>query len=123
MATPYVYLCTVESVYDADTCTVMASLGFATYRRVSVRLLGINARELHDPGGAEARAHLLELIPVGSTVVLTSVSVDKYGGRSDGVLTTPAGVDVAAQMVKDGMAAEWNGRGTKPVPAWPLKGA
>jgi hypothetical protein len=35
-------------------------------------------------------------------------------------LTLPDGRDVATQMIRDRYAAPWDGKGTKPVPAWPI---
>src|SRR6185312_11963648 len=107
-------------VWDGDSVHVVADLGFDLTIKLMVRLNGINARELSEPGGPEARDHLAGLIPPGSAVTLTSVAVDKFGGRTDGVLTTPAGVNVSAQMVKDGYAAAWNGEGPRPSPPWPI---
>jgi len=115
----YVYRATVLKVFDADTATISADLGFNASLRVSVRLAGINARELAEPGGREARDHLASLCPVGSTVTFHSLGVDKYGGRSLGRLLLDDGTDVAERMIANGYAARWDGKGTRPVPRWP----
>jgi endonuclease YncB( thermonuclease family) len=44
---------------------------------------------------------------------------DKYGGRVDGLVRDLRGLDVAAQLVADGWASLWDGRGPAPTPAWP----
>lgn len=118
----YTYRATVLRIYDADTLTVSADLGFRLTVQLSVRLAGINARELRDPGGREARAHLASLCPIGSVVTLHSLAVDKYGGRTLGRLLLDDGTDVAERMVASGYAARWDGQGPRPVPAWPLPG-
>lgn len=115
-----VFPATVTSVYDGDTCVVFADCGFAVWRFVDVRLDGINAIELHSPGGAEGRDHLLSLIPVGSAITLTALKWDKYGDRVDSKITLSDGRDVGAVMIADGYAAPYNGRGPKPTPPWPI---
>lgn len=117
---PRVYPAVVVAVHDGDTVEVTASLGFDVWRNVSVRLSGINAIELAQPGGKDARDHLIGLMPVGSVVTLTSLSYDKYGGRVDGTLGLSGGRDASAVMVADGFAAAWNGKGPRPVPPWPI---
>lgn len=106
--------------YDADTCYVLADLGFAVWRYVNVRLAGINARELRDPGGHEARDRLRQLMPVDTPVTLTALGWDKYGDRVDGQIILPDGRDVAAVLVAEGYAAVWDGTGARPVPPWPI---
>jgi endonuclease YncB( thermonuclease family) len=107
-------------VYDGDTLTVLADLGFAVWRRVSVRVDGINAIELRAPGGLAAREHLKALLPAGGEVTLTSLGWDKYGDRVDGRITLPDGRDVGEVMVIDGYAARWDGTGARPTPPWPI---
>jgi hypothetical protein len=78
----------VVKITDGDTVELDVDLGFEITRRASFRLLGLNARELHDPGGREAKMNLTLLLPMGSAVLLTSVKNDKFGGRYDAILTT-----------------------------------
>ena len=111
---------TVVRIVDGDSVELLADLGWRISIGVSARLNGINAIERRDPGGAEATAHLTELIPPGSRVDLESLGIDKFGGRTDCRLIRADGVDVAQQMVTDGYAAPWDGRGPRPVPPWPV---
>jgi len=46
-------------------------------------------------------------------------SRDKYSDRARSCITLADGRDVD-MMVTDGYAVEWNGKGERPVPAWPL---
>jgi endonuclease YncB( thermonuclease family) len=121
---PTVYYGAVARVVDGDTVNVdvqlAADLGAALVLHASVRLRGINARERSEPGGPEAAAYLAGLLPAGAPVALTVVSPDKYSGRCDAVITTAAGVDVAAAVVAAGYAAVWDGHGQRPVPPWPI---
>lgn len=109
----------VVRVIDGDTCIVNLDLGWDIYTRVPVRLAGLNARELHDPGGPEARDHLAHLLPVGSAVTLRSLQRDKYG-RALAVLSA-AGQNVNQRLLDEGWAAPYDGHGltSDHVPTWP----
>ena len=114
----WTFAATVVRVVDGDTVDMDVDLGFSVWFRGSFRLLGLNARELHMPGGIEAKDNLALLLPVGCPVALTSTKVDKYGGRFDAVLTV-GGSSVNDQLIATGWAAAWTGDGVKPVPPWP----
>jgi endonuclease YncB( thermonuclease family) len=118
----------VLSVHDGDTARFrLASepvdVGFGmlvsgTTEAFSCRLIGYAARELADPGGVEAREALAAFLGNGPGLIVESVRWDKYGGRFDGVVTTPRG-PVAALMVAAGWGVPWDGRGPQPKPPWP----
>lgn len=120
--TARVFPATITSVYDGDSLSVLADLGFAVWRYVTVRLNGCNAIELRAPGGQEAKAHLLQLCPVGTPVALTALGWDKWGDRVDSRITLPNGIDLATAMIADGYAALWDGKGPRPTPPWPIAG-
>jgi endonuclease YncB( thermonuclease family) len=111
---------TISSVYDGDSFTALADLGFSVWRYVNVRLNGCNAIELRNPGGHEAKQHVLELMPIGTAVTLTVTGWDKFGDRSDSFIALPDGRDLTATMIADGYAAAWDGKGPKPTPPWPI---
>jgi micrococcal nuclease len=121
---PFTYRATVLRVLDGDTLTVDVDLGFGLHHRgdtskgLPLRLAGCNARELHDPGGQEARDHLAALLPAGTVLTLRTVRPDKYGGRYD-ALVDHDGRDLATYLIATGWAAAWNGAGARPVPPWP----
>ncbi len=125
---PYEYRAVVDRVVDGDTVILDVSLGFGMWlltspkHPVSFRLLGLNAIELRNPGGKESRDHLAELLPAGTEVVIRSVAVDKYGGRYDVVIFRD-GVNINELLIATGWAAYWDGRGTAPVPPWPIPAA
>jgi endonuclease YncB( thermonuclease family) len=121
---PYQYVAYVTAVHDGDTLTVRVDLGFDTWRVQNVRLVGINARELSQPGGREARDHLRSILwPDGVAgdvrVGLVSIAYDKYGDRVDGAVLL-GGESLSVRMIADGYAAPWDGRGKAPVPPWPI---
>jgi endonuclease YncB( thermonuclease family) len=118
----YQYRAQVERVIDGDTIVLAVDLGFGTWLRAqSFRLLGINAREKNDPGGAEARAHLIALLPPGTALTITSVKADKYGGRYDAHVILPNGTNLSDVLVQTEWAAAWSGAGARPLPPWPRK--
>jgi Micrococcal nuclease (thermonuclease) homologs len=120
--TAYVYAATVLSVHDGDTFLARIDEGFGNFTEKPVRLAGCNAIELDDPGGKEAREHLLKLLPVGSLCLIRSWVWDKWRNRIDAmVLTTPTlNWTVTESMIRDGYAARWDGKGKPPVPPWPI---
>lgn len=110
----------VWDVIDGDTISVLLNLDvFDQWLMRRFRLLGCNTREIREPGGIEARDHLAELLPRGTTVRVTSVRLDKYGGRYDAIIGLPDGRDLTSVLIAEGWAVRWNGRGPKPVPMWP----
>lgn len=114
----------VWDVIDADTIDVLTDLDvFDQWLMRRFRLLGCNAREPHEPGGKEAREHLAGLLPRGTQVGVTSVKLDKFGGRYNAIIRLPDGRDLVSVLAEEGWVARWNGRGPKPVPAWPRVGA
>lgn len=131
-AFPRTYPGAVLAVTDGDTLSMLLDRGGDDWWRTAVRLDGGNAREKADPGGPEARQHLAELVAaVTPTTVaelfagrhvasVQSLRYDKYSGRIDARVILPDGRDLAAQMIRDGYMAPWDGRGPRPVPPWPI---
>jgi len=115
----YTRAATVVRVIDGDTVIVDLDLGFYITVRMSCRLAGINAHELHSPGGPEAAAELANILAVGDRVTISSIRADKYAGRFDGVIIDEDGANINQWMASTGYAALWDGKGTAPVPPWP----
>jgi hypothetical protein len=124
-------------VIDGDTLDVWIDQDFKTWRDQRIRLIKCNAREKTEPGGPEARQHLIDLLwpdnasweagtaPKPVKVGLITFKVDDYGGRYDGDIILLngdglTGVSLTKKMILDGYAAPWNGRGHAPVPPWPI---
>ncbi len=79
----YEYQARVVEVIDGDTVKADIDLGFSITRRDSLRLLGINAPELHAADkapGLAAKAYLQKLVE-GATVTVRTHKDDteKYG--------------------------------------------
>lgn len=115
----YTYNAAIVRVIDGDTLVVNIDLGFHTWRNEqTIRLLGCNAREIHDQGGPEARDNLTAMLPAGTPVVVSTVAPDKYADRYDASITVK-GVDLVQTLITSNWAAAWNGRGDRPQPPWP----
>jgi len=100
---------TVVSVYDGDTMTVnIPDVPALLGENIPIRVRGIDTPEMHDARpeihalAVQARDMVRGWCPVGSTVELKDVGRDKYF-RID---ATPicGGVDIAAELVKAGLA-------------------
>lgn len=87
---------TVISVTDGDTLTVQTENG-----KVKIRLAGIDAPELNQPWGREARQHLDQLVS-GQRVEIQHLGTDRYQ-RQLGRLYRD-GQDLRLEMVSQGMA-------------------
>lgn len=120
MKDDYTRNATVVRVIDGDTVALDVDLGFYVSVRMSCRLAGLNARELRDAGGPEARDHLARLLPVGQAVVVRSVEADKYAGRFIAVIVRN-GESVNGRLLAEDWAAPYDGHGltSEHVPPWP----
>lgn len=116
----------VLSNHDGDTVTILCDCGLDETPIREARIYGIQAPELHEPGGPEARDALSGMIPYGTLVrVDTLLTTKREQQRSfiryvsslesevDGVAR-----DVAARMVAAGHAF-WCDRNLKKLPGPP----
>lgn len=88
----------VLDVHDGDTLTVRRTSGDV----VKVRLYGVNAPELAQPGGTEARDYLREMLADEETVDVRTMDTDRYGrvvGR-----VQHGDVDINAALLDAGQA-------------------
>ena len=116
---PYYYIAEVISVYDGDTCTCVVDLGFKTFLRVKVRLLGIDTPEIRTKDldekkkGYEARDWLRNRI-LGKKVLLHTKEKGKFG-RWLGQIWKLDENDIIEtnsynqKMIKEGHAKPYNG--------------
>ena len=81
----YTYTATIHRVLDGDTAEMTIDLGFSIGWRISCRLYGINAPELHAKDAdtrikaLEAKKAVQEHLGVGQKVKIISKELDKYG--------------------------------------------
>ncbi|MCL1960296.1 MAG: thermonuclease family protein [Desulfovibrionaceae bacterium] len=91
---------TVSYVVDGDSIWVKTADG---NRRVRLRLEGIDAPEICQRFGPEAR-QAMQALALDQRVRVTVRARDRYGRAIAEVVRTRDGVDVAARMVSDGWA-------------------
>ena len=121
---------TVLRITAGDTAVLDLDLGYNLHLQRAFRLDGISTRAMTDPGGPEARTALATVLGRGALTVKSvknDVLADPYTvvvtvteERAAGV---PTNYDVHAWLVEMGWALPWDGKGTKPLPAWPRKPA
>lgn len=101
----------VRSIWDGDTFDALATVGFNCYAGVTVRPVGYGAPERWTKAGEQARDHLLEVMPVGSTVTLAAdeVNPDRSFARYLCRVLLPDGRDLARVMIDAGHAEPYRG--------------
>src|SRR5690606_25887832 len=91
--------CVVRSVHDGDSMRVQCP---GERRTIAVRMHQIDAPELEQPYGKDARNHLRRLCRVGSTATIYTQGRDQYGRLLGDVYC--AGKSVNEEMVSSGSA-------------------
>jgi endonuclease YncB( thermonuclease family) len=100
----------VVKVRDGDTFLANLDLGWHHWQMAPskgtgygvVRVLDLWCPELHEPGGQEAKAYAVSLLPFsGEFVTLESHALDSFG-RSLATVTLPDGRDFATAMIEAG---------------------
>ena len=79
-------------------------------QRLRVRLRGIDAPELCQQHGTQARDALRALVPTGQRVRVTIYARDRYGRAIADVILLPDGINLARHMVAQGWAWDDGGR-------------
>ena len=108
----YKYNAKLERVVDGDTVDALVDLGVDTWKKVRIRMMGMNApesrtRDLEEKKkGLAAKDRLIELLGDG-TFILQSHGVGKYG-RCLGTLWVED-IDVNKTLISEGHAVEYHG--------------
>ena len=102
-------------VVDGDTVDAMVDLGFNTWKKVRIRMHGINAPESHTRDleekklGLAAKARLIEILNgVDNEFILISHGVGKFG-RCLGEILINNKNSVNKQLIKEGHGVEYHG--------------
>ena len=115
----YEYNAQVDRVVDGDTIDCTIDLGFSTWKKIRVRMEGINTpesrtRDLEEKKrGLAAKARLKEILEEASEIHLDSHGLGKYG-RVIGQLhisteNSPTMVNVNELLITEGHAVEYHG--------------
>ncbi|MDB9847598.1 thermonuclease family protein [bacterium] len=108
----YRYNAKLDRVVDGDTVDALVDLGFDTWKKVRIRMHGMNApesrtRDLEEKKlGLAAKSRLIELLRDGD-FILQSHGVGKYG-RCLGTLWIED-IDINKTLISEGHATEYFG--------------
>ena len=108
----YYYKASLIRIVDGDTVIAMVDLGFYTWKKVTIRLYGIDTPETRTKDleekarGFAAKTRLTELLRYAD-FELESVGVDKYG-RCLGVLRIGE-LNINKTLLSEGHAREYYG--------------
>jgi len=108
----YRYNARIDRVVDGDTVDALVDLGFDTWKKVRIRMMGINTpesrtRDLEEKKrGLAAKDRLIELLGEGN-FTLQSHGVGKYG-RCLGELFVED-ININQQLITEGHAVEYYG--------------
>lgn len=75
----YTYTAYVLRWVDGDTVKLSVDVGFRVTITDTFRLYGLNTPERGQPNYAEARLRCMELLPIGTSVIVQTHKQDKYG--------------------------------------------
>ena len=115
----YIYNAKLDRVVDGDTVDALVDLGFDTWKKVRIRMHGMNApesrtRNLEEKAkGIAAKVRLEELLESGR-FILQSMGVGKFG-RCLGIIyvndsnTKHLDVNVNKTLITEGHAVEYHG--------------
>ena len=109
----YKFNAKLDRVVDGDTIDALVDLGFDTWKKVRIRMMGMNApesrtRDLEEKKlGLAAKARLIEMLGDGE-FILQSHGVGKYG-RCLGEIFKEDNISLNKQLINEGHASEYFG--------------
>ena len=116
MSNLYTYNAKVERVVDGDTVDALEDLGFDTWKKVRIRLMGMNApesrtRDLNEKAkGLASKKYLHDLLESYDFIfTLKSHGVGKYGRCLGEIFLEDLYISVNQKMINEGHATEYNG--------------
>jgi micrococcal nuclease len=113
----YTYAAKIVRVIDGDSVVLFVDCGFKTFRKITARLLGINAPETRGPErplGLSSESHLRKLIACQKQIVVRTHrdKTGKYGRWLVELIGYDADeepLNLNEQMVRDGHAVVYTG--------------
>tara|TARA_B100000963_G_scaffold59574_1_gene47572 strand:+ start:624 stop:974 length:351 start_codon:yes stop_codon:yes gene_type:complete len=110
------YNATVVKVVDGDTIDAMVDLGFGTWKKVRIRMHGINApesrtRDLEEKKkGLAAKARLIEMLEENEKhFILISHGVGKFGRCLGEIYIKGHNNSLNKQLISEGHGTEYYG--------------
>lgn len=115
----YTYCAVIDRVVDGDTLLANIDVGFGLWTEQYLRLVGIDAPELRDPGGLRVRDHVRRALAHSPFVIVRTHKRDSFGRRLADIYYLPKEPDphrVAAdgkylnqELLDHGLAEVWKG--------------
>lgn len=99
----------VLDVHDGDTCHLLIDLGMHVSVTADIRTAHINAPELHEAKGPEAKSRFAELLSFKPLKIQTIKDRTEKYGRWLGVITNGKGADIGQTMIEEGLAVPYEG--------------
>ena len=110
------YNATVTKVVDGDTIDAMVDLGFGTWKKVRIRMHGINAPESRTRNleekkkGLAAKARLIEMLEENEKhFILISHGVGKFGRCLGEIYIKGHNTSLNKQLISEGHGTEYYG--------------
>ena len=110
------YNATVTKVVDGDTIDAMVDLGFGTWKKVRIRMHGINAPESRTRNleekkkGLAAKARLIEMLEENENrFILISHGVGKFGRCLGEIYIKGHNTSLNKQLISEGHGTEYFG--------------
>jgi micrococcal nuclease len=110
------YNATVIKVVDGDTIDAMVDLGFGTWKKVRIRMHGINAPESRTRNleekkkGLAAKARLIEMLEENKNhFILISHGVGKFGRCLGEIYIKGHNTSLNKQLISEGYGTEYFG--------------
>ena len=110
------YNATVIKVVDGDTIDAMVDLGFGTWKKVRIRMHGINAPESRTRNleekkkGLAAKARLIEMLEENENhFILVSHGVGKFGRCLGEIYIKGHNTSLNKQLISEGHGTEYFG--------------
>jgi endonuclease YncB( thermonuclease family) len=114
-------------VIDGDTLSIVLDNIPAPINKISIRLLGVDTPELKGKCVREkelalaAKRFTVQFVKNNPVLIATKLKWDKYGGRIDGIVSTPTGDSLADLLIVQGLATAYSGKGAKTDWCSPIK--
>ena len=108
MPVSYVYNAELIRVVDGDSVILLADLGFNTFQKVNVRIMGVDAPERFTEEGKIVTQKVIEWFQKYSEIVLFSEKLDKYG-RSLGIIQNAERNSLNDYLLKNWLARPYHG--------------
>ena len=110
------YNATVTKVVDGDTIDAMVDLGFGTWKKIRIRMHGINAPESRTRNleekkkGLAAKARLIEMLKENENqFILISHGVGKFGRCLGEIYIKGHNISLNKQLISEGHGTEYYG--------------